>query len=57
MRRVAFALGLLLTACTEPKHEVSVEVEEAGVSREVTAEVSPEQAAAIKAEIKKPNAL
>ena len=56
MRSVALALGLLLSACSEPRHEVSVEVEQAGASRKVSAEVSPEAAGAVKAEITKPEA-
>ncbi|MGH7028273.1 hypothetical protein [Brevundimonas sp.] len=63
MRNAGLALGLLLlAACSEPKHEVSVEVrnaEQAGrqstsrQTQEVRVEISPEAAAALKAELKK----
>ncbi|WP_156389331.1 hypothetical protein [Brevundimonas sp. Root1423] len=58
MRRIAlaaFALatGMLLASCGEPRNEVSVKVEtEDGRSAEVREEVSPEQAAAVKDQLR-----
>jgi hypothetical protein len=55
MKQLALILALLLGACQEPRHEVSVETVSAGdpgVSRKVSVEVPPEGAAAVKAEIK-----
>jgi hypothetical protein len=49
----ALASGLLVTSCGEPRNEVSVKVEtEDGRSTEVRTEVSPEQAAAVKEQLR-----
>lgn len=56
MKRLNLAAVVMLSACTEPQEQrVSVEMESADgrTSREVALEVSPEVAAAFKAEMEK----
>ena len=62
MRTTVLAFGLLLSSCSEPKHEVTVEVrqgEKVGrhsvsqKTQEVSIEVTPEAAAALTSELKK----
>ncbi len=49
----ALASGMLVTSCGEPRNEVSVKVETGdGRSTEVRTEVSPEQAAAVKEQLR-----
>jgi hypothetical protein len=59
MKRLVLVAGLLaLAGCGEPKTEVTVSAhspDDPRVSREMTVEVTPEQARAIEAQMKKPS--